>query len=346
MTFRLGIATWGERAPHPDTGELPSPREGFLQLTELARTADRVGLDIVAVGEGHGAEHVNPDPLQLLAALSSHAPRVTLCAAASVLTTVDPVRVTEQLRSLGTVSGGRAELVAGQGGTDRDLRLFGVDPLDQEQIFEERLDQLLELLAPGPTDLAGVHRPEAAGVTLPPPVGGTRETVWAASSGSPRSVLRAAGHGIGVMLNVMEARWDQLVPYVKAYREALRGFRHSTRGAVGLLLPGLVVSDDDDARSPDALTLAYPYFAASTRTFGAASADDPAWTPEEFREQCGPEGALLVGGVSDVVTKLRAMRETLELDRVLVRVDVDGLPHDAALRTVELLGREVLPALR
>ena len=68
MTFRLGIATWGERAPHPDTGELPSPREGFLQLTELARTADRVGLDIVAVGEGHGAEHVNPDPLQLLAA--------------------------------------------------------------------------------------------------------------------------------------------------------------------------------------------------------------------------------------------------------------------------------------
>jgi len=222
VTFRLGIATWGERAPHPDTGELPSPREGFLQLTELARTADRVGLDIVAVGEGHGAEHVNPDPLQ----------------------------------------------------------------------------------------------------------------------------LRAAGHGIGVMLNVMEGRWDQLVPYVKAYREALRGFRHSTRGAVGLLLPGLVVSDDDAARSPDALTLAYPHFAASTRTFGAASADEPAWTPEEFREQYGPEGALLVGGVSDVVTKLRAMRETLELDRVLVRVDVNGLPHDAALRTVELLGREVLPALR
>ncbi len=40
------------------------------------------------------------------------------------------------------------------------------------------------------------------------------------------------------------------------------------------------------------------------------------------------------------------MRETLELDRVLVRVDVNGLSHDAALRTVELLGREVLSALR
>ena len=158
MNFRLGIATWGERAPHPDTGELPSPREGFLQLTELARTADRVGLDIVAVGEGHGAEHVNPDPLQ----------------------------------------------------------------------------------------------------------------------------LRAAGHGIGVMLNVMEGRWDQLVPYVKAYQEALRGFRRSTRGAVGLLLPGLVVSDDA-ARSPDALTLAYPHLAASTRTFGAASADGPATTPRGHR---------------------------------------------------------------
>ena len=346
MSFQLGIATWGERAAHPVTGELPDPRERFAQLTELARAADGAGLDVVAVGEGHGAAHINPDPLQLLTALSSHAPRVTLCAAASVLTTADPVRVAEQLRTLDMVSGGRAELVAGQGGTVRDLRLFGVEPLEQEQIFEERLDQLLDLLSPGPTDLAGFHRPEAAGVTLPPPADGTRETVWAASSGSPRSVLRAAGHGFGVMLNVMEGRWDQLVPYAKAYREALRGFGQTTRGAVGLLLPGLVVSDDDAVRSPDALTLAYPHFAAGTRTFGAASADDPAWTPEEFREQCGPDGALLVGGVSDVVAKLRAMRETLELDRVLMRVDVNGLPHDAALRTVELLGREVLPALR
>ena len=48
MSFQLGIATWGERAAHPVTGELPDPRERFAQLTELARAAG------LAIGLGGG----------------------------------------------------------------------------------------------------------------------------------------------------------------------------------------------------------------------------------------------------------------------------------------------------
>ncbi|WP_368630340.1 LLM class flavin-dependent oxidoreductase [Kocuria carniphila] len=113
-----------------------------------------------------------------------------MSATASNLTTADPVRLAEQRTTLSLLSRGRTELVAGQGGLPRDLELFGVDPHLREEIFEERLDQLLGLLRPGPSDLLGTFRERATNVELPATGRDPRDLVWAASSGSPRSVLR------------------------------------------------------------------------------------------------------------------------------------------------------------
>ena len=245
------------------------------------------------------------------------------------------------------LSRGRTELVAGQGGLPRDLELFGVDPHLREEIFEERLDQLLGLLRPGPSDLLGTFRERATNVELPATGRDPRDLVWAASSGSPRSVLRAAGHGLGVMLNVMEGEWRHLVPYVKAYREALHGFGDEASARVGLAVPAFVIPDDA-APTPweAAVQQAHPYFAAGTRAFGAASPEVSPWTLDEFAAQCEPEGSLVVGGVSDVVDKLATLRRELGVERILLRVDINGLPHESALRTLRLLGNQVLPRLR
>lgn len=347
MNLHLGVLTWGELAADPVTGHRPDASQRFAQLIELARATESVGLDVFGVGEGHGRHRITQDPLMLLAAVSRVTERIRLSAAASVLTTADPVRTAEQLTTLSLLSDGRAELVAGRGGRPDDLELFGVDPHLQEEIFEERLDQLLNLLRPGATDLLGAFRDHVTNVEIPTTGRDQRDLVWAASSGSPRSVLRAAGHGLGVMLNVMEGAWRHLVPYVKAYREALLGFGDNSSARVGLAVPALIIPDDDaDEPWEAAVELAHPYFAAGTRAFGAATPEDPAWTLDEFAEQCGPHGSLVVGGVSDAVDKLATMHRELGAERILLRVDVNGLPHETALRTVQLLGQEVLPQLR
>lgn len=347
MNPQLGIMTWGDIAPGPLTGQLPSPSGRLTHVLELARTAESAGLDIVGVGEGHGAHRVNQDPFLLLSALSRVTERIRLSAAASVLTTADPVRIAEQLSLLSLLSNGRVDLVAGRGALPRDQDLFAVPSHLREEIFEERLDQLLDVLRPGPSDLLGDFRDHARDVELPATGRDPRDLVWAASSGSPRSVLRAAGHGLGVMLNVMEGEWRNLLPYVKAYREALRGFGDRTSARVGLAVPALVIPDDaasDPWRA--AVELAHPYFSAGTRTYGASSPEDPTWTLDEFAAQCAPTGSLVVGGVSEVVEKLAVLRHELGLERILLRVDINGLPHDTAIQTVRLLGEQVLPQLR
>ncbi len=149
------------------------------------------------------------------------------------------------------------------------------------------------------------------------------------------------------MLNVMEGEWRHLVPYVKAYREALHGFGDEASARVGLAVPAFVIPDDA-APTPweAAVQQAHPYFAAGTRAFGAASPEVSPWTLDEFAAQCGPEGSLVVGGVSDVVDKLTTLRRELGVERILLRVDINGLPHERALRTLRLLGNQVLPRLR
>ncbi|WP_308495808.1 LLM class flavin-dependent oxidoreductase [Kocuria sp. cx-455] len=337
----------GRDRPGSFDGSRPSPTKRLANVLELARTAESVGLHIVGIGEGHGPHRINQHPFLLLAALCQVTERIRLSTTASVLTTADPVRTAEQLSLLSLLSNGRADLVAGRGALPRDLDLFAVESHLQEEIFEERLDQLLDLLRPGPSELLGEFRDHAHNVELPATGRDPQDLVWAASSGSPRSVLRAAGHGLGVMLNVMEGEWRNLVPYVKAYREALRGFGDHTSARGGLALPALVAPDNITTDPwQAAVELAHPYFSAGARTYGAASPEDPTWSLEEFAAQCAPAGSLLVGGVSDVVEKLSMLHRELDLERILLRVDINGLPHDTAIRTVRLLGDQVLPQLR
>ena len=49
---------------------------------------------------------------------------------------------------------------------------------------------------------------------------------------------------------------------------------------------------------------------------------------------------------SEVVEKILFQQEIFRHDRFLVQFTIGGIPHEGILRSIELLGREVAPAVR
>jgi alkanesulfonate monooxygenase SsuD/methylene tetrahydromethanopterin reductase-like flavin-dependent oxidoreductase (luciferase family) len=57
-------------------------------------------------------------------------------------------------------------------------------------------------------------------------------------------------------------------------------------------------------------------------------------------------GANFVGTPEQVVEKILFQHEIFGHDRFLVQFTIGGTPHEQILRSIELLGREVAPAVR
>jgi alkanesulfonate monooxygenase SsuD/methylene tetrahydromethanopterin reductase-like flavin-dependent oxidoreductase (luciferase family) len=60
----------------------------------------------------------------------------------------------------------------------------------------------------------------------------------------------------------------------------------------------------------------------------------------------GPAGALFVGSPAQVTEKILAQHELFGHQRLLAQISLGSVPHAEAMHAIELLGTEVLPAVR
>ena len=72
----------------------------------------------------------------------------------------------------------------------------------------------------------------------------------------------------------------------------------------------------------------------------------PPITREQFDLTAGPDGALFVGSPETVTAKIVKVMTALGLSRFELKYSAGTLPHEMAMSTIELYGREVAPAVR
>ena len=141
--MELGIYSFGEATPDPETGQTISAHERVRRLLEEIELADKVGLDVYGLGEHHRREFVVSAPAVVLAAAAARTKRIRLTSAVSVISSDDPVRVFQSFATLDLVSNGRAEIMAGRGSFTESFPLFGYDLADYDDLFEQKLELLL-----------------------------------------------------------------------------------------------------------------------------------------------------------------------------------------------------------
>jgi probable LLM family oxidoreductase len=313
----LGVYTFAELSPSI------TPEQRMRNLVEEARVADEVGLDVFGVGEHHRPDFAVSAPSTALAACAEATERIRLTSAVSVLSSDDPIRVFQQFATLDLLSGGRAEIMAGRGSFIESFPLFGLDLDDYDELFSTKLERLLELReAPAAHDVY----PPSLQQPLP---------VWLAVGGNPPSVIRAAEHRLPLALAIIGGQPERFVPLVDLYREAL-----GEPGRVSINSHAYVA--EDSRRAGDEY---FPGYARVMTRVGRERGWPPMERPQ-FEALREPRGSLLVGNPEQVAEKILFEHELFGHSRFLAQIAFGDLPHDRALRAIELLGTEVAPLVR
>ena len=87
--MEIGIDSFGAVISDPDTGLTLSSVQRTRNLLEEIALADKVGLDVFAVGEHHRSEFVDSAPVVILAAAAARTQKIRLTSAVTVLSAAD-----------------------------------------------------------------------------------------------------------------------------------------------------------------------------------------------------------------------------------------------------------------
>jgi len=341
VDIEIGISTFLETNPHPVTGETVSHAERIRRSVEEIVLADQVGLDVYAIGEHHRDDYASSAPAVILAAGASRTKRIRLSSAVTVLSSDDPVRVYQSFSTVDAISNGRAEIMAGRGSFIESFPLFGYSLNDYEELFDEKLDLLLEIVKSEKVTWRGGHRPAINNLGVYPRAVQEPLPVWIASGGTPQSVARAGALGLPLALAIIGGMPERFAPLVDLYKKmAERAGHDPAKLQIATHSHGFIADSSEQARETF-----YPYNAAQMNRIGRERGWPPL-TKEAFHSSCDLRGALYVGDPEFVAEKIVYLRKHLGVTRFLLHVDVGAMPHRDLLHAIELLGTKVAPMVR
>ena len=333
----LGLDTFGD-VPHSDPG---FHARVLREVVAEAVLADRLGVDYIGLGEHHRPDFAISAPDVVLAAIAGQTERIRLGTGVTVLSSDDPVRVYERFATLAAVSGGRAEVQLGRGSFTESFRLFGFALEDYETLFAEKLDLFAALQSEGPVTWSGSMRAPLHDQRVYPPTELGRVPAWIGVGGTPESVVRAARHGMPLLLAVIGGSPARFAPFVELYRRSLREFGMPEDLPVGIHCPGHLAATDEQAADE-----MFPGQSESFTRIGEERGWGGPYTRRVFDAQTGPDGALFVGAPETVATKMAAVIRQLGLSRFQLKYAVGSLSHEKRMESIRLYGEEVVPRVR
>jgi probable LLM family oxidoreductase len=337
-SVQLGIDTFGDVTLDAQGVLLPQAQV-LRNVVAEGVLADQVGIDAFSVGEHHRADFAVSAPEVVLAALASRTSRILLGSAVTVLSTDDPVRVFQRFSTIDAISSGRAEVTLGRGSFTESYPLFGYELSAYEVLADEKTALFAKLLEQGPVTWIGRTRSAISNTIVYPPIEHGRLKTWVGVGGSPQSVLRAAKHGLPLMLAIIGGSSSRFIPYVELYRKALEEAGKPPL-PIGVHSPGHVAETDEQAKEE-----IWPHYRDMMNRIGA----ERGWSPtgrDHFEREAGPHGALCVGAPETVAKKIAATVKTLGLARFDMKYSSGTLPHEALMSSIELFGRRVAPLVR
>jgi probable LLM family oxidoreductase len=335
--LELGLDTFGDVTAGADGSPLPHAQL-IRNVIDEAVLADELGVDFIGVGEHHRADFAVSSPEVVLAAIAGRTTRIRLGSAVTVLSSDDPIRVFQRFATLDAASNGRAEVILGRGSFTESFPLFGYDLNDYEELFEEKLDLFAALIRQEPVTWRGKTRSALTNQRVFPTIeSGTLKT-WVGVGGSPESVVRAARHGLPMMLAIIGGSPGRFAPYIELYHRSLDQLG-KTRLPVGVHSPGYIADTDGQAKEE-----LWPDYKQMRDRIGGERGWGP-MTRAEFDQEAS-RGSLYVGSPETVARRIAATARTLGISRFDMKYSAGALSHEKLMRSVELYGRRVIPLVR
>ena len=330
---QFGIDTFGDVTADANGHLLPDDQV-IRNVIDEAVLADRLGLDVIGVGEHHRSDFAISAPEMVLAAIGAKTDRIALASAVTVLSSDDPVRVFERFATLDAISSGRAEAVVGRGSFTESFPLFGYDLHDYEALFEEKLRMFAQLIQGGTHTWEGTFTQNLREVELHPKLAAPLKT-WVAVGGSPQSVIRAASYGLPLMLAIIGGPAARFAPFAELHRRALTELGKDPQ-PIGYHSYGHIAQTDELAQEQ-----AFTPWLEQNRKLGA----ERGWghmDRQHFEEEVA-FGSAVIGSPETAARKIADGVRALGADRFQLKVSMGHLSHELQMQTIELYATEVVP---
>jgi alkanesulfonate monooxygenase SsuD/methylene tetrahydromethanopterin reductase-like flavin-dependent oxidoreductase (luciferase family) len=154
-------------------------------------------------------------------------------------------------------------------------------------------------------------------------------------------MMRAVELGLPMFLGILGGTAEHWAQYGHAYRTAWAQLGHPADAAdIAVAVHGFVADDDHQAKKT--------YLEYETRIIqeGLAEIGRPGPPPTGRASNYEPGGMVFAGGSNEVAERILHVHQLLGHTRQILQMDVGGMPHASFLKSIELLGTEVLPQIR
>jgi alkanesulfonate monooxygenase SsuD/methylene tetrahydromethanopterin reductase-like flavin-dependent oxidoreductase (luciferase family) len=332
----IGLFSLLDHLGDPVTGREVTVAERLRQVIEQGILAERAGFERFGVGEHHFSGYLLSNPTPLLAALASRTSRIRLFTAVTLLACRDPVRVAEDIGILDCLCDGRLEVSVARGVSWEAAQVFGINRDNVYQLMAQKLATLLGILATGQLVLGEPSAGKTVAV-VPRPVQRPTPPIWLGGGLHAESCALAVENGLPLFLPSLFRHPEDYLPLVEQYRAGMRAAGRAHRIRLGLPSYCWVARTSQDARRVFRPRLeTYIRFAQGLR--------DGAGRPLDFDSLL--EGPAICGSPAEVIDRIGKVNEMMDLDSHVLMMDLGGVPLDELADALDLMGREVLPALR
>lgn len=335
--LEFGIYTLGDHIENPHTGKRISQQQRIQEIIELAQLAEQAGIDFFSVGESHQEYFTTQAHAIVLSAIAQATEKIKIGSSSTIISTSDPVRVYEDFATIDLISDGRAEIIAGRASRVGLFELLGYNLRDYEELYEEKFDLLLQINQNEIVNWEGEYRaPLRDAQILPRPVAGSLP-IWRAVGGPPASAIKAGFQGVPMYLATLGGPATSFKMSIEAYREALRRAGHQPND-FPIATAGFFYAAET---SQQAFKEYYPHI-----NNGMKLTNGQGYPKQQFAQGKDKRDVMNIGSPQQIIEKILYQHETFGHQRYIAQMDFGGVPFDKLMKNIELIGNEILPAIK
>lgn len=335
--LEFGIYTLGDHMANPHSKERISAQQRIQEIIELAKLAEQAGIDFFSVGESHQEYFTTQAHSVVLSAIAQATNNIKISSSSTIVSTLDPVRVYEDFATIDLISNGRTEIIAGRASRVGLFSLLGYDLRNYEELFEEKFDLLLQINKEEIVNWSGEFRaPLKDAQILPRPLNGTLP-IWRAVGGPPASAVKAGRAGVPMMIAMLGGPATSFKYSIDAYRESLKenGFDPSE---LPVATAGFFYAAET---TQDAIKEYHPHIDG-----GMKLSNGRGFPMYQFAQGADPQNVMNVGSPQQIIEKILYQYELFGHQRYIGQMDFGGVPFDKLMKNIEIIGNEILPAIR
>ncbi len=336
----------------------------YRETLEQIELADRLGFDSVWTVEHHFLHEFSycSAPEVFLGCVAGRTKNIRVGHGVVVLPFNHPVRVAERIAVLDLVSDGRVEFGTGRATTMDEILGFGMTPADTRPRWAEAIEMIPRMWREEPFTHRGkywsVEHPISV---LPKPLQKPHPPIWVAAT-NPETFKLAAERGLGALCFTLGVELKDVEPRIQLYRETIRHAKPvglSINNQISMNIMGLV--GDDPKKTEEIAREAILWYVRKgfelvSTVAQAASQDesykyltgaakfDPAQITSDYYGFLKSGDLIAVGAASEALRIARRYRE-VGTDQVLFFLQYGGIPHEHIMRSIELIGKNVLPEI-